>query len=174
MNEIITPGFHEGNPDSVPEAIPLLVLGVGNTLLTDDGVGPKVVETLKSRNLSDTSVEYLDGGTLSFTLLDDIKRCNALIVVDACELDAVPGTIRVFEGLDMDEHMRSGKRSVHEVALADLFDMARLQDCLPDQRALIGVQPDDLTWGLELSASVARSLDEACNHVDRLINGWRP
>ncbi len=173
MNEVITPGFQKGNPEANTKAESLLVLGVGNTLLTDDGVGPKVVEKLKLSNSNDKTIEYLDGGTLSFTLLADIERHDALIVVDACELNADPGTIRVFEGPEMDKHMRSGKRSVHEVALADLLDIARLHECLPDHRALVGMQPDDLTWGLELSEPVAKSFEDVCIRVEELIGGWR-
>lgn len=174
MNEMITPGFQSENPRVAAKVKSLLVLGVGNTLLSDDGVGPKVIETLQCRDSSGGQVEYIDGGTLSFTLLDTIERHDRLIVVDACELGRDAGAIAVFKGADMDVHMRSGRRSVHEVALADLLDMARLRGCLPQRRALVGVQPDDLGWGFELSAPLAGMFDELCHQVEQLIMEWRP
>lgn len=173
MNEVGTPGFHVGNPVVMVGAKPLLVLGVGNTLLTDDGLGPKVADRLKSTHPDDENISFVDGGTLSFTLAGQIEKHDGLIVVDACELGAEPGTIRVFEGPDMDVHMRSGKRSVHEVALADMLDIARLRECLPGRRALVGVQPSSLDWGLELSQPVAAVFNEACAEVEILITRWR-
>lgn len=174
MNTIITHGLQTGNSDQAAPKTSLLVLGVGNILLTDDGVGPKAAEALQARFPEDAGIAFLDGGTLSFTLADTIADHDGLIVIDACELVAEPGTIRLFEGAEMDAHMLGGRRSVHEVALSDLLDMVRLRGALPERRALVGIQPLELSWGLELSAPVAAGFASLCAEVEALIGRWRP
>lgn len=152
-----------------------LVLGIGNAILSDEGVGVHVVRQLQSR-LPETAseVRVLDGGTLSFTLAPDIEAADRLIVVDAAQLAAAPGTVRVFADEEMDRFIGTGKRSVHEVGLIDLLDIARLTDSLPAQRALIAIQPDKLTWGCELSPAVAEAVPMALHEVSLLIESWRP
>lgn len=119
-----------------------LVLGLGNTLLSDEGVGVYAVHALQPLLAGRTEIECLDGGTLSFTLAAPIGEAARLIVIDATELQSPPGTVRVFEDADMDRFLGSNrKRSVHEVGLLDLLAVACLGGQLPARRALIGIQP---------------------------------
>ena len=117
-----------------------LILGVGNTLLTDEGAGVHALHYFQGRAPQRDDLEFLDAGTLSFVLADDIAAATNIIIFDAAELGAEPGALCIFEGDAFDEFLLSGKRSVHEVGFADLMDIARLQDCLPAKRALIGIQ----------------------------------
>jgi hydrogenase maturation protease len=155
-----------------------LVLGLGNTLLGDEGVGIHALAHLRdlidqSGSALDNRVELLDGGTLSFTLATAIEDCEQLIVIDATRLDAAPGTVRVFEGEDMDHFLGSGKRSsVHEVSLLDLMAVAALGDHLPRQRALIGVQPEYIDWSDTLTPAVREALPGVCDHVIELERRW--
>lgn len=153
-----------------------LVLGIGNTLLTDEGVGIHVINQLQQDTSVDNSVsqvEYLDGGTLSFTLADPIESCDQLIVVDASEIKDKPGSIRVFVNEAMDQFITSGnKKSVHEVGLADVMSMALLSGNLPPKRALIGIQPDSLDWGSAPSDAVRQAIPLACEKVRELIARW--
>ncbi len=98
-----------------------LVLGIGNTLLSDEGTGIHMLDYLRDHFPDLPCVEYLDGGTLSFTLAAWIEDATNLIVVDAAELLAAPGTVQVFRGEDMDRFAGKTKRSVHEVSLGDLL-----------------------------------------------------
>jgi len=103
-----------------------LVLGIGNTLLTDEGVGIHVLDRLATEALPE-NVSLLDGGTLSFTLAGPIEEAEALVVVDAANLKSAPGTLQVFEGEAMDAFlMGNRKSSVHEVGLTDLRAIAML------------------------------------------------
>lgn len=148
-----------------------LVLGVGNTLLADEGAGVHAMHYLEARyDLPDT--RYLDAGTLSFTLAADIANARHLVVFDAAVLDSPPGTVRVFEDAEMDRWLKSGRRSVHEVGFADLIDIARLEDCLPEHYALIGIQPAVLGWGDEPSDVVRRALPQAASRAAELITKW--
>ena len=85
-------------PPSSDTALPILVLGVGNTLMRDDGVGVRLMEALAAVEPTLRGVEYVDAGTLSFLLLPMIEQCRALLVLDAAHLDTAPGEIRCLEG----------------------------------------------------------------------------
>lgn len=149
-----------------------LVLGIGNTLLSDEGSGIHVVEYLQKNHPPIAGVTYLDGGTLSFTLAGEIEDADNLIVVDAARLDASPGTVRCMINEAMDNFLGTVKRSVHEVGLLDLLDIARLTETLPKNRALIGIQPEFIDWGEEPTAAVAAAIPQAAAHVLQLIAGW--
>lgn len=149
-----------------------LVLGVGNTLLTDEGVGVHVIHYLSRAHPPPPGVRYLDGGTLSFTLAVPIEEADQLIVVDAAELDAPPGTVRTYIGPEMDRYLGAPRRSVHEVGLCDLMDIARLTDRLPSHRALVGIQPAEMGWGDQPSPSVAEVIPNAAASVLDLIAKW--
>jgi len=156
-----------------PVATKVLVLGMGNILLTDDGVGIRLLEQLQRQHAS-SAIEFIDGGTLSFSLLEFIQGADAMLVADAAELGAAPGTVRVFEDEAMDGFLASSRRrSVHEVGLCDLLDMARLLDCLPARRALLCVQPASIAWSSVLSPAVAGSFDAACSQADAVLRRWR-
>jgi len=148
-----------------------LVLGVGNVLLADEGAGVHAMKYLQAHyDLPNTT--YLDAGTLSFTLAADIADADNLIVFDAAQIDAEPGTVRVFEGEEVDGFLRSGRCSVHEVGFADLMDIARLEDHLPQRYALIGIQPETLGWGDAPSETVRRSMPKAAGNAAALVHKW--
>jgi len=151
----------------------ILVLGIGNVLLGDEGAGVHAMRRLE-RDCRSPAVQFADGGTLSFTLAGLIDSSAALIVLDAAEMKATPGSVEVFEGRRMDEFLGSErKRSVHEVGLLDLMALAALGGSLPQRRALIGIQPQSIDWSEEPTAAVARAIPEACERARELIERWR-
>ncbi len=120
-----------------------LVLGIGNTLLTDEGVGVHVLQALEPELALWPDVTLLDGGTLSFTLAGPIEEADALIVVDAANIKARPGGWALLKGEEMDAFlMGNRKASVHEVGLTDLRAIALLAGHWPDKRAMLAIQPD--------------------------------
>lgn len=150
----------------------VLVLGIGNSLLGDDGVGIHLIERL-SADPSHASVRFVDGGTLSFTLLSQLQDADAMLVADAAELGAAPGCIQLYENEAMDRFLAGPRRrSVHEVGLCDLLDMARLSDCLPPRRALLCVQPAEIGWSEMLSPAVAAAFGSACAEADAVLRRW--
>lgn len=156
-----------------PIPSPALVLGFGNVLLSDDGAGVHLVERLRSE-LGSNAAEFVDGGTLSFSLLSYVEAADSMLVIDAADLSGPPGTIGLFEGAAMDEFLKSSRRrTVHEVGLIDLLDMARLQDCLPSQRALLCIQPGRIDWSEALSTPVAQALPEAVRQAAALLQRWK-
>lgn len=150
-----------------------LVLGIGNTLLTDEGAGVHALEALRAAHPAQENVTLLDGGTLSFTLAGDIEQADNLIVIDAAQLKREPGTVACMTNQEMDDFLGSCKRSVHEVGLLDLLDIARLTDTLPMNRALVAIQPEKVDWGDSPTASVANAIPKAVGHVIELIHEFR-
>ena len=151
-----------------------LVLGLGNTLLGDEGAGVHAVRALQQRHPELADVEFLDGGTLSFTLAGPIEEAGKLIVIDATQLKQPPGSVHVFEGEDMDRFLGSNRKSsVHEVSLMDLMTIAALAEALPSRRALIGIQPEYLDWSDAPTEKVARAIPLACDMTMDLIEKWQ-
>jgi hydrogenase maturation protease len=156
-----------------PATPPTLVLGFGNVLLSDDGAGVQLVQRLHSE-FGDDAANFIDAGTLSFSLLSYIEAAHSMLVIDAADIDGTAGTIRLFEGASMDDFLTSSRRrTVHEVGLIDLLDMARLRDCLPRRRALLCIQPQRIDWSETLSAQVANALPEAARQATALLKRWQ-
>ncbi len=148
----------------------LLVLGIGNTILTDEGLGIVVMRELEKQFSQRTDIEFIDGGTLSFTLAVPISECDALLVIDAAELGEAPGCFQCFEGEEMDRFMGANRKSsVHEVGLLDLMSISLLTGHWPQQRALIGVQPSVVGWGESLTPQVAVAMPEICLKATEII-----
>jgi hydrogenase maturation protease len=149
-----------------------LILGLGNVLLTDEGAGAAVLRALEPLAESDPRLSLQDGGTLSFTLAGPIAEASRLVVVDAANLGQPPGSVRVLQDADMDAQLAQHATSVHEVSLSDLFDIARLTESLPARRALVGIQPERIEWGSELSAPVAAAVPRAVAEIEALLRRW--
>ena len=149
-----------------------LILGIGNTLLADEGTGVHMLDYMRRHYPDLTGVEYLDGGTLSFTLAPWIEEADNLIVIDAAELDAPPGTVEVFSGQEMDRFAGKTKRSVHEVSLGDLLAIAHLTEAIPENRVLIAIQPENVDWGSCLSNPVKRALPIAAQQIVERLGRW--
>ena len=151
----------------------VLILGIGNTLLTDEGIGVHLVERMQREVGDIDGVEYIDGGTLSFTLAEPIARADGLIVVDAARMGASPGTLKVFHNDEMDRYLKGNRSSVHEVSLSDLMDIARLSESLPPQRCLVGIEPESLDWGEKPSETVDPAIDLGISEILSILRNWQ-
>jgi len=149
-----------------------VVLGIGNVLLTDDGAGVHAVRQLESLSSARPDVAVVDGGTLSFTLAPLIAAAQRLIVIDAAQLQAPPGTVRAFFNEEFDAFLGCAKLTVHEVSLVDLLDIAKLTEGLPAQRVLLAVQPEAVEWGDVPSPAVQRALPQIHSRVMELLDAW--
>jgi len=152
----------------------ILVLGLGNTLLTDEAVGVRVVEYIEGLSeAKDLGLKLMDGGTMGLTLLVDMEDADAIIVIDAAILDQEPGAVQVFEGLDMDHFLRHRGRSPHDIGLDDIMDGLRLREAVPEHRAIIGIQPEILTVGENLTADVQKAVPRAAKVVLEIVTRWK-
>lgn len=164
------PGIH---PAGKTEMNQFVVLAIGNVLLSDDGVGAKVLQRLRGAPGVPADARLVDGGTMSFPLVGEFQDCSGLVVVDASRLGAPPGTVRRFDGDAMDRQLSRSGRSVHEVGLADLLDIARLGGQMPPRRALVGIEPACVDWGETLSPPVQAAVPRAATLITELLQCWR-
>ena len=144
-------------------------MGVGNTLLKDDGIGIHVTQALKPR----ADFKIIDGGTIGLALLPAVEDADAVIIVDASEIGEPPGTIHIFHNREIDRQLSGKKKTVHEVALADLFSAAAIRGRCPAKRALVAIQPASTDWGLEPTPEVKAAIPGACAAIHDITEGWR-
>jgi hydrogenase maturation protease len=107
----------------------VLILGLGNRLMSDDAAGVLVIERLAQ--MDPVGARVLDGGTLGMALLPEIQASNGVIAVDAAWFDAAPGVVAVFEGREMERMLGGVKKTAHEVALSDLIGAAMVSGTCP-------------------------------------------
>lgn len=142
----------------------VLVLGLGNILLSDEGVGVRIVEALAAAQEVPDGVVMLDGGTSGMALLDAVADQDCLIVADAVNGAGPAG--RVIRLEDDDIRMVFETRfSPHQLGLSDLLATLRLIGQAPRRVVLIGVVPHDLSVGMELSAVAADGRDQAVGMI---------
>jgi hydrogenase maturation protease len=131
---------------------PVLVLGIGNILLRDEGIGIRVIEAMRGLELP--GVEFVDGATGGLDLIDVISGRRKLIVVDAARADVAPGTVFRMRPEDL---APPGEASIpqHEMGLLEVLKATAQLGALPGETIIFGVQPKELSWGLELTDEVA-------------------
>jgi len=132
---------------------PILILGIGNILLRDEGVGVHVVREIRKRTLP-AEVEVYDGGTFGIDLIDTIAGRRLCLVIDAVQADAPPGTVLKFGPEEM-AAKETRDMSLHQLGLLETLSMARQLGCAPAAVVIFGVVPKDMAPGLDLSAEVA-------------------
>jgi len=154
-----------------------LILGIGNTLLTDEGVGIHVLQALETALAAEQppipDITLLDGGTLSFTLAGPIEEAEMLIVVDAANIQGEPGDWKLLQGEAMDAFLLGNRKStVHEVGLTDLRVIALLAGHWPERRALLAIQPQLVDWGELPTPAVAAAIPPVCDAILELLRSW--
>lgn len=160
-------------PDQTQAAgtAPLLLLGIGNPLLGDDGAGLRLLEALRSDVARwGGRVEAVDGGTQGMALLGYLERRRALVLLDAVALGAPPGTVHVLEGDTLLAACTPGGQSAHEMGAGELLRAAAMIGSLPERIALVGVEPANVATGVGLSATVEAALAEACRRAVAVID----
>jgi len=137
----------------------IVVLGVGNILLTDEGVGVRVVEALGERYRLPPEVELIDGGTCGMEFLEQLENLDALIVVDCVRCHQPPATPVLLTGEQVPVFFKT-KLSPHQVGLCDVLASLELTGRAPRETVIVGMQPVSMELGMELSPEVAARLPE--------------
>lgn len=142
----------------------VVVLGVGNLLMSDEGVGVHCVQALAAQGGIPDGVRLVDGGTSTQELLEDLENLERLIIVDAVRAGAAPGTVLRLEGRAVPSAFTT-KLSPHQLGIADLLATLTFLGRAPRHVLLLGVEPELLALGLELSPTVAARLPALCQQV---------
>jgi len=157
-------------PRSPARSIDVLVLGLGNVLLGDDGLGAAAVARLERDFRVPAGVRLEDGGTLGLSLLGLLADSDNVILVDANRADAPPGTLVRIDGADVPDAVRE-RPSAHQVGVADLLDAARLIDRYPYTVRLLGLVPDSIELAIARSNVVDSALGRLVAAVVREVQG---
>ncbi len=142
----------------------VVILGVGNLLMTDEGVGVHTIASLERRYSFPEGVRCVDGGTSTQELLGDLEDLDHLIVIDAVSAGVAPASLVRLEG-DQVPNAFTTKLSPHQVGISDLLAMLTFTGHAPKRVLVLGVEPSVLKLGMELSPEVAARVPELCAQV---------
>jgi len=142
----------------------LLILGIGNVLLRDEGIGVRTLLEIESRYDLPEDVELLDGGTAGIELLRHLENRDHLIIIDAIRAGHPPGTVFRIEGDDVPKQFMA-RITPHQIGLSDVLAAGILSDSLPERMVLFGVEPKEMDAGLEISGEVLGGLDKLTDAV---------
>jgi len=148
---------------------PILILGIGNLLLKDEGVGVHVVNKIKDMPLP-PDVEVMDGGTMGIDLLYYIEGREKVVVIDTAKAGDPPGTVYRFTDNELAEK-REFLRSAHGIDFSDVVKTAKMLGTKPDEIIFIGVEPEDMNEGLELSPLIEKRIPFIIKLVMKEIKG---
>lgn len=137
----------------------VVVLGIGNILLTDEGVGVRTVERLAAEWVLPPGVEVIDGGTCGMEMLEQLENLDALLVVDCVRCGQAPATSVLLAGDDVPVFFRT-KLSPHQVGLCDVLASLEFAGRAPRETVIVGMQPASMDLGMELSPAVAAKVPE--------------
>ena len=148
-----------------------VVLGLGNLLNCDEGLGVQAVKRLDAQLGVQTDYELLDGGVLGLNLLMVVEECSHLLILDAVDAGKPAGTV-VELARDEIPLYAGVKLSQHQVTFQEVLGLADMRGNLPPNLHLIGIQPADLSIGLELSPTVANALPEVIRRARVILEKW--
>jgi hydrogenase maturation protease len=148
-----------------------VVIGLGNPLVGDDGLGLAALERLRARGTGG-DVELVDGGTWGLSLLPVIESAARVLLLDAIDAGGSPGTLHILRRPDLPRYLAT-RISPHEVDLQDVLALAELRGTLPQETVAIGLQPGRVETGCDLSDAVRTRLDELVAAVEQQLAAWR-
>ena len=149
----------------------IVVLGVGNILLTDEGLGVHVVKELKENYNFTPEISLIDGGTMGMELLTYMRGMKRILLIDAINGGEAPGTVYEFPHRELEQYFTE-HISVHEVGMQDILRIRAIQDNPLEDAIVIGVEPESLEIGFEPSAPVQAVLPEVKERVLRVLRNW--
>jgi hydrogenase maturation protease len=141
----------------------ILVLGIGNILMEDDGAGVHAVNKLSAEYEENKHLKLIDGGTLGLDLLNFVEWADILILIDAVDIGESPGTI--IKSIITDDLNFKFSKTSHEMDLEDLLFSAKLLNILPEKIVFYGIQIKSVSMQFALSKEVGSKLDELCDYI---------
>lgn len=156
---------------SVPQNLSVLVLGIGNLVMSDDAVGVMVAQQLQQRYRFADNVEILDGGTLGLDLLPKLENITNLIMIDAVETGKQAGTCVRLSGEELPIALQT-KVSPHQMGLKDLLAVSELMGHSPKEMVLIGVQPGSIEMEIGLTVEVEAQFETLVSNVLSELANW--
>jgi hydrogenase maturation protease len=145
----------------------IVVIGIGNLLLMDEGIGVHTINELEKHDLPE-SIEIYDGGTGGFKLIDLMHGAARVIFIDAVETCKAPGTVTIFSSDDVHSIYNKKKYSLHDTNLMEVIKMTEILDN-PPKMEIIGIQPKTINYGTTLSKELTDLISDITNRVLKRI-----
>jgi len=156
---------------TMTEAKRKVVLGLGNLLQKDEGLGVQALKLLDSQLGEQSDFELLDGGVLGLNLLMIVEECSHLLILDAVNIGKPAGT--VVELTKEQIPLYSGiQLSQHQITFQEVLGLAKIRGFLPEYLHLVGIQPEDISTGLDLSPTIEMALPEVVSRSVAVLKSW--
>jgi hydrogenase maturation protease len=152
----------------VPETV---VIGVGNPLMGDDGLGIAVLELLRNGWHFEPHLELLDGGTWGLNLLPQVESAKRVLFIDAINIDGEPGSLVELEREDIPRFL-ARKLSPHQIDVKEVLALAELRGTLPEELVAVGLQPDSVEMRTSLSPVLESRLGDVVARVIERLERW--
>nr|BAA13225.1 hupD [Pseudomonas hydrogenovora] len=136
--------FVNPRPQPTEAAGPIIVLGIGNVLWADEGLGVRCVELLQQRYAFAPHVQLVDGGTQGLYLISYVQSAERLLILDAIDYGLAPGTLRIIEDEEVPKFLGAKKMSLHQTGFQEVLQLAELTGHYPQRVVLVGCQPEEL------------------------------
>ncbi len=150
----------------------ITVMGVGNTLMSDEGFGPQLIDYMQANFTMPPEVNLMDGGTSGIYLAPTVEDSRRLLVIDILAMDGNPGEIHQINGADIRGAGLQLRMSPHQVGLLEIIDICRLRGKVPEEIKFIGIIPAKVELGLELSPTLQNRLNDVSKLVIKQIEEW--
>lgn len=149
----------------------IAIIGLGNILLRDEGIGVHVINTIKQRYTFSPYVEVIDGGTMGLDLLPIFQRHDRILIVDSVDFGMKAGHIGIIENDAIPSTLNS-KLSVHHIGLSDVLFASKLMGISPSEICLIGIQPGSIDIGLDMTEEINGKMDTLIDAVIGKLREW--
>ncbi len=148
-----------------------LLIGIGNILLGDDGIGVHTVREIERRYLFDPEIDIIDGGTKGLDLLPFLEGRGKVLIVDALDSGMPPGHISILRNKEIPTVLQA-KLSVHHIGLGEVLLALEMLDKLPEEITLVGIQPARITTGLDISYEVGSRMEDLIKSIIDKLSEW--
>lgn len=152
---------------------PVIVIGLGNPLMADEGIGVALIEALAklaaAGELPSETIEYYDGGCGGMYLLHTIADRKKVILIDCCLMNTEPGTLRRFTPDDVNSVKQMAHLSLHEVDILNVIKMAEQIGSCPDEIVIFGIEPASITQQLHLNEAVQNKIPDYISEIKKEI-----
>lgn len=147
------------------------VVGIGNIIMQDEGFGVRCAEYLQKITDYPDFVQIIDGGTLGMDLMPYIAGTKKLLLIDAMNIDAPVGSFHSFTGDELNAYFKD-KISVHDLGVNDMLAVLKLTDNPVDEIIVMGVKPDVVSMGTELTSAIAEKIEPVAQKAKEVVDKW--
>lgn len=149
----------------------LAIIGLGNTLRRDDGIGIHILARLQEE-FSREDISFLNFGIASFGLINYINDFKKVLLIDAIDAGLEPASLRIFKLDEASYQTKEKKLSSHELSLADLLNLYQTLGVSSDVQ-IAGIQVKDTSYGLEMTRELERAKDKIAEELHRFVDSWK-